>query len=110
MKGALLWLKDHTWLLLVLVGCIAAWLLLRPAKKDQASAALKLLARERKAIDVKAAARRRTLEVGAANAVREIKERHEQQLSALSAAQKEKAHELEDDPAALSAFILRNAK
>ena len=104
MKRVLLWIWDHWYLAILLVGAVltVVWLRGRGLGDLKAKLALELAA-----IRAKEEARNATIELGAEKARQQVEAKYRSDMIKLDADQKAEAERLKDDPVALAAFLVR---
>lgn len=103
MKRALHWIVDHWYIPLFVGGVLLLWILTGGKKAPPAST----IKRELDAIRAGAEAREMQLIMGKEAAAKRLQKEHADAVTALNAKQAQRAKELENDPVALSRFLIR---
>ncbi len=103
MKRALHFLVDHWYIPLFVGGVLLLWILTAGRKMPPVST----VKRELEAIRAGAEAREMQLIMGKEAAVKRLQKERADAIAALNAKQAQRAKELENDPVALSKFLIR---
>lgn len=103
---ALRWLRDHWYIVVLVLIAMVGFVI---AAHDPLARRLKRvwLDRELEVVKAKAKARRQAAEQGAEAAAQQVKEDYRDAYQRLEEEQKAEAETLEQDPAALAAYLVR---